>query len=98
MLGSVTEAEDDMRFDEVGQNAPRFVAFARPAIVNGAAGLLFGTREDPIAVLSFTVSGGSIAELDLVSDPAKLRHLAAISGTRLRARRPTRRRSSPASR
>ncbi len=29
-----------------------------------------------MAILSFTVSGGRIAELDLVSDPAKLRHLA----------------------
>jgi hypothetical protein len=27
-------------------------------------------------VLSFTVSGGRIAELDLIADPAKLRHLA----------------------
>jgi Sigma-70 region 2 len=58
------------------RTAPRFVAYARPAIVNGAAGLLFGTREEPIAVLGFTVSGGRIAELDMVSDPAKLRHLA----------------------
>jgi RNA polymerase sigma factor (sigma-70 family) len=54
--------------------APRFVAAARPAIVNGAVGLLFGTGDRPIAVLSFTVSGGRIAELDLVADPAKLRH------------------------
>jgi hypothetical protein len=28
------------------------------------------------AVLGFTVSDGRIAELDMVSDPAKLRHLA----------------------
>jgi hypothetical protein len=39
------------------------------------AGLLFGTREEPITVLGFIVSGGRIAELDMVSDPAKLRHL-----------------------
>ncbi len=58
------------------ETAPRLVAFAQPAIVNGAAGLLFGTREEPIAVLSFTVSGGRIAEIDLVADRAKLRHLA----------------------
>jgi len=56
--------------------APRFAAYARPAIVNGTAGLLFGPREEPFAVLGFTVSGGRIAELDMVSDPAKLRHLA----------------------
>jgi len=58
------------------QTAPRFIGYARPAIVNGAAGLLFGTRKAPIAVIGFTVSGGRTAELDLVSDPAKLRHLA----------------------
>jgi len=40
------------------------------------AGLLFVARDEPIAVLSFTVSGHRIAELNLVADPAKLRHLA----------------------
>ncbi|HEV2244249.1 MAG TPA: RNA polymerase sigma factor SigJ [Streptosporangiaceae bacterium] len=60
----------------VTRSAPRFVAHARPAVVNGAAGLLFGTRDEPISVLSFTVAGGRIVELDMVSDPAKLRHLA----------------------
>ncbi len=58
------------------QTAPRFIAGARPAVVNGAAGLLFVARDEPIAVLSFTVSGRRIAELNLVADPAKLRHLA----------------------
>jgi len=54
------------------QTAPRFVAFARPAIVNGTVGLLFSPGDEPLAVLSFTVSGGRIAELHLVADPAKL--------------------------
>ena len=58
------------------RTAPRFAAFARPAIVNGGAGLLFSPADEPTAVLSFTVSGGRIAELDLVADPAKLLHLA----------------------
>jgi hypothetical protein len=57
------------------RTAPRFIAHARPAIVNGAAGLWFHTGDELIAVLGFTVSGGQIAELDMVSDPAKLRHL-----------------------
>jgi RNA polymerase sigma factor (sigma-70 family) len=55
--------------------APRFVNLARPVLVNGEAGALFGTHDDPIAVIGFTVSGGRIAELNLVADPAKLRHL-----------------------
>lgn len=45
-------------------------------LVNGAPGLLFGTRDALISVLGFTVTGGQIAELDMVADPAKLRHLA----------------------
>jgi RNA polymerase sigma-70 factor (ECF subfamily) len=58
------------------RTAPRFIAHARPATVNGAAGLWFHTGGELIAVLGFTVAGGRIAELDMVSDPAKLRHLA----------------------
>jgi RNA polymerase sigma-70 factor (ECF subfamily) len=60
----------------VTRTAPRFVAHARPAVVNGAVGLLFVTAGQPLSVLSFTVSGGRIVEMDLVSAPAKLRHLA----------------------
>jgi RNA polymerase sigma-70 factor (ECF subfamily) len=55
--------------------APRFVNLARPVLVNGEAGALFGTHDDPIAVIGFTVVSGRIAELNLVADPAKLRHL-----------------------
>lgn len=55
--------------------APRFVAFAQPVLMNGSAGLLFGTREEPISVLGFTVVDGRIAALDLIVDPTKLSHL-----------------------
>jgi RNA polymerase sigma-70 factor, ECF subfamily len=58
------------------RTAPRFIGQASPALVNGAPGLLFRTRDTVISVLGFTVSGGRIAELDLVADPAKLRHIA----------------------
>jgi RNA polymerase sigma-70 factor, ECF subfamily len=57
-------------------NAPRFIGQASPVLVNGAPGLLFGTRDALISVLGFTVADGRIAELDMVADPAKLRHLA----------------------
>jgi len=53
----------------------RFAPFARPAIVNGAAGLVIVPVAEPIAVVGFTVAGGRIAEIDLVADPAKLRGL-----------------------
>ena len=46
-----------------------------PVLVNGEAGALFGTHDDPVAVIGFTIAGGRIAELNLVADPAKLHHL-----------------------
>jgi RNA polymerase sigma factor (sigma-70 family) len=52
--------------------APTFARFARPAIVNGAAGLIVVSRERLIAVIGFTVSDGRIVEVDLVADPDKL--------------------------
>ena len=75
VLGSVTEAEDAVqqawsRLDRSDAAARRFAAYARPAVVNGTAGLLFGPREEPFAVLGFTVSGGRIAELDMVEPGA----------------------------
>jgi len=70
LIGAEAVARHIMR------NAPRFISLAHPVWVNGSAGALFGTRDDPLSVLSFTVTGGRIAELGMVSDPAKLRHLA----------------------
>jgi RNA polymerase sigma-70 factor (ECF subfamily) len=56
--------------------APRFARFARPAVVNGAAGLVVASGPSPIAVVGFTVAGGRIVEIDLIADPNKLRGLA----------------------
>jgi RNA polymerase sigma-70 factor (ECF subfamily) len=59
----------------VMSTAPRFIALASPVLVNGAAGALFGTRQEPLSVLAFTVVDGRIAALNLVVNPNKLRHL-----------------------
>lgn len=72
-MPQLTGAEAVARF--VLERAPRFIALARPVLVNGTAGALFGTRQQPVSVVSFTVAGGRIAALDLVADPAKLRRL-----------------------
>jgi RNA polymerase sigma-70 factor (ECF subfamily) len=53
----------------------RFAAYARPAIVNGNAGVIVVPGNRPIAVVSFSVAEGRIVEIDLVADPAKLRGL-----------------------
>jgi RNA polymerase sigma factor (sigma-70 family) len=49
--------------------------FARPAIVNGKAGVIVEPGRRPFAVVSFGVAGGRIVEIDVIADPAKLRRL-----------------------
>ena len=61
---------------QVLATAPRFARLARPVLVNGEAGALFGSEGEPVAVLGFTITGGRIAALDLIADPAKLANLA----------------------
>jgi RNA polymerase sigma-70 factor, ECF subfamily len=51
-------------------------AFARPALVNGAAGgLVMTPHGQPFSVMGFTVKGGRIAEIDILADPARLAQL-----------------------
>ena len=49
--------------------------FARPALINGTAGLVVATEDEPIAVMAFTVVNDKIAELDIYADPTHLTHL-----------------------
>jgi RNA polymerase sigma-70 factor (ECF subfamily) len=50
-----------------------FAGFARPATVNGVAGVVVAPRGTPIAVVGFTTRRGRIVAIDLISDPDKLR-------------------------
>jgi RNA polymerase sigma-70 factor (ECF subfamily) len=52
-----------------------FAGFARPAIVNGAAGLVVAPGGKTMAVVGFTVAGGRIVTVDLIADRDKLRRL-----------------------
>src|SRR5215216_5436643 len=47
----------------------------RPALVNGAAGVVVAPRGRPFALMGFTVRGGKIVEIDVLADPARLRQL-----------------------
>jgi RNA polymerase sigma factor (sigma-70 family) len=53
----------------------RFAPNARPAIVNGAAGLVVGSGSELRAVVGFTVIAGRVAAVDLITDTEKLRGL-----------------------
>jgi hypothetical protein len=46
---------------------------ARPALVNGTAGLVADTGGRLLAVMGFTVCGAKIMEIDILADPARLR-------------------------
>src|SRR5262249_38597202 len=47
-------------------------ALVRPALVNGAAGVVITVAERPIAAMAFTVFNGKIAEIDSVIAPDRL--------------------------
>jgi hypothetical protein len=47
----------------------------RPALVNGAAGLVATRDGQPFSVGGFTVRGGKIVEIDILADPARLAEL-----------------------
>jgi RNA polymerase sigma factor (sigma-70 family) len=53
----------------------RLSPFVRPALVNGAAGVVVAPRGRPFSVMAFTVTDGKIVEIDAVTDPERLRRL-----------------------
>jgi RNA polymerase sigma factor (sigma-70 family) len=46
-----------------------FARFARPALVNGEAGVIVGRRKRPFSVVAFTVVGDRIASIDVIARP-----------------------------
>jgi RNA polymerase sigma factor (sigma-70 family) len=48
---------------------------ARPALVNGAVGVVVAPRGRLLMVLGFTIRGGKIVNIDAIADPARLRQL-----------------------
>jgi RNA polymerase sigma factor (sigma-70 family) len=55
----------------------RQTALLRPALVNGAAGMVISVRGRPFAVMGFTVAEGKIVEIDVIADPQRIRRIAA---------------------
>jgi len=63
--------------EQILERGTPFAPFARPALVNGAAGAIVVRGGRPFAVVGFTVERGRVAAIDVVADPEKLRGLAA---------------------
>jgi RNA polymerase sigma-70 factor, ECF subfamily len=54
----------------------RQVVHLRPALVNGAAGVVVTLGGQPMTVMGFTVAEGKIAEIDAIADPERVRRIA----------------------
>ncbi len=50
-------------------------ALARPALVNGALGVVVAPRGRLLVVLNLTIAGSRIAAIEAIADPARLRHI-----------------------
>jgi RNA polymerase sigma factor (sigma-70 family) len=59
--------------EQVLTRGAAFLPHCRPALVNGAAGLVVAPRGQPAGVVGFTIADGRIVEIDLIVDPQKLR-------------------------
>ncbi len=66
--GGPTVAEQALTY---AQLAP----FVRPALVNGATGVVVASRGRPVSIMGFTVKNGRIIATDILADPARLRQL-----------------------
>jgi RNA polymerase sigma factor (sigma-70 family) len=53
----------------------RLIPLARPALVNGTAGIVVARNGRPVTIMGFTVKHGRITEIDILADPARLRQL-----------------------
>src|SRR5262245_31108541 len=55
--------------------ARRLSPWVRPALVNGAAGVVVAPHGRPVSVMAFTVADGRIVAIDVLSDPQRLEAL-----------------------
>ena len=53
----------------------RLSPFVRPALVNGAAGVVVAPAGRAVSVMGFTVAGGKIVAIDALADPERLAEL-----------------------
>ena len=68
LRGAAAVAGQAMTFSHLSE-------FVRPALVNGAAGVVVAPGGRPASVMGFTVRNGRIVEIDAIADPNRLRRL-----------------------
>ncbi|GLW06838.1 DNA-directed RNA polymerase sigma-70 factor [Microtetraspora sp. NBRC 13810] len=73
--GTVREIRGARAVARRALNFSQFARFGRPALVNGAAGLVTAPQGRAMAVMGFTVKDGMIAEIDVLADPERLERL-----------------------
>ncbi len=63
---------------EIASRALRFARlspYVRPALVNGAAGVVIASERRVFSVMAFTVARGKVVAIDVLADPNRLRAL-----------------------
>jgi RNA polymerase sigma-70 factor (ECF subfamily) len=55
-------------------------AQARVALVGGSAGIAAGAEGQPTTVMGFAVRNGHVIEIDILTDPVRLRRLEGDAG------------------
>jgi RNA polymerase sigma factor (sigma-70 family) len=73
--GAPTEVRGAQNWARQAVNFARGAPFIRPALVNGAVGVVLAPRGRLFRVLSFTFADGKIVRIDVIADPARLRQL-----------------------
>ena len=73
--GYPLEVHGPARVARGAMTARRFAPYVRPALVNGAAGVVAFDGERPFAVLAFTVVGDHAVAIDVFNDPELVANL-----------------------
>jgi len=76
VAGALREVRGARAVAEQALSFSRFARSARPALVNGAAGVVAWAPDGrPFSVMGFTVRDGKVVAIDILTDPERLRRL-----------------------
>jgi RNA polymerase sigma factor (sigma-70 family) len=74
-IGATREVRGARTVAEQAFTFRQFAPFARPALINGAPGIVTAPEGRPLSVMGFTIRDGKIVELDVLADPDRLSRL-----------------------